>query len=33
MRFYGDIVAAGPILAVTPSEPERTAFSVRRWVI
>jgi hypothetical protein len=33
MRFYGDIVAARPILAFIPSAPDRTVFSVRRWVI
>jgi hypothetical protein len=32
MRFYGDIVAAGPILALMPSAPDRTVFSVRRWL-
>ncbi len=26
MRFYGDIVAAGPILAFMPSAPDRTVF-------
>jgi hypothetical protein len=33
MRFYGDIVAAGPILAFMPSAPDRTVFSVRRRVM